>query len=152
MASSPNGGSQTVPPHHYQNPNRSNSHLPSTRAADNSSRRQGHMQGSQRGGRLRRSSQRLRTSPILHVGRKSDFNEDLAGLTANQQPKPSAKESGIGDESADEVEVEVCFICASAVVHNAVASCDHRTCHICALRLRALYKTKACAHCRVSIY
>ena len=48
-----------------------------------------------------------------------------------------------------EVEAEVCFICASLVVHNSVAPCNHRTCHICALRLRALYKTKACAHCRV---
>lgn len=44
---------------------------------------------------------------------------------------------------------EVCFICASKVEHTAVAPCNHRTCHICALRLRALYKTKACAHCRV---
>jgi hypothetical protein len=48
------------------------------------------------------------------------------------------------------VEAEVCFICASPVVHNSLAPCNHRTCHICALRLRALYKTKACAHCRVS--
>lgn len=48
----------------------------------------------------------------------------------------------------DEVEAEVCFICASLVVHNSVAPCNHRTCHICALRLRALYKTRACAHCR----
>ena len=46
------------------------------------------------------------------------------------------------------VEAEVCFICASPVVHNSVAPCNHRTCHICALRLRALYKTRACAHCR----
>ncbi|KAH8703416.1 hypothetical protein BGW36DRAFT_457694 [Talaromyces proteolyticus] len=43
---------------------------------------------------------------------------------------------------------EVCFICASKVEHTSVAPCNHRTCHICALRLRALYKTKACAHCR----
>ncbi|KAL2360674.1 hypothetical protein RJZ56_006471 [Blastomyces dermatitidis] len=43
---------------------------------------------------------------------------------------------------------EVCFICASNIAHTAVAPCNHRTCHICALRLRALYKTKACAHCR----
>lgn len=50
----------------------------------------------------------------------------------------------------DDVEAEVCFICASIVIHNAVAPCNHRTCHICALRLRALYKTRACAHCRVS--
>lgn len=48
----------------------------------------------------------------------------------------------------DDVEAEVCFICASPVVHNSVAPCNHRTCHICALRLRALYKTRACAHCR----
>ncbi|KAK3048141.1 hypothetical protein LTR09_010480 [Extremus antarcticus] len=47
-----------------------------------------------------------------------------------------------------EEEAEVCFICASPVAHQSVAPCNHRTCHICALRLRALYKTKACAHCR----
>ncbi|CAL5865939.1 uncharacterized protein PFLUO_LOCUS146 [Penicillium psychrofluorescens] len=43
---------------------------------------------------------------------------------------------------------EVCFICASRVEHTSVSPCNHRTCHICALRLRALYKNKACAHCR----
>lgn len=44
---------------------------------------------------------------------------------------------------------EICFICASTVEHTSVSPCNHRTCHICALRLRALYKNKACAHCRV---
>jgi E3 ubiquitin-protein ligase ZNF598 len=29
-----------------------------------------------------------------------------------------------------------------------IAPCNHQTCHICSLRLRALYKTRACAHCR----
>lgn len=51
-------------------------------------------------------------------------------------------------EDRNKTEAEVCFICASAVIHNAVAPCNHRTCHICSLRMRALYKTKACAHCR----
>ncbi|KAI9796300.1 MAG: hypothetical protein M1833_006385 [Piccolia ochrophora] len=50
----------------------------------------------------------------------------------------------------DDVEADICFICASSVEHNAVSPCNHRTCHICALRLRALYKTKACAHCRTN--
>lgn len=58
-------------------------------------------------------------------------------------------DKGGGEEDDDDVEAEVCFICASPVVHNSVAPCNHRTCHICSLRLRALYKTKACAHCRV---
>ena len=53
------------------------------------------------------------------------------------------------DKEREDVEAEVCFICASPVIHNSVAPCNHRTCHICALRLRALYKTRACAHCRV---
>lgn len=48
----------------------------------------------------------------------------------------------------EETEGELCFICASPVSHYSVAPCNHRTCHICSLRLRALYKTKACAHCR----
>ncbi|KAG8525272.1 uncharacterized protein KY384_008916 [Bacidia gigantensis] len=51
-------------------------------------------------------------------------------------------------EETEDVEAEVCFICASPVTHNSIAPCNHRTCHICALRLRALYKTRACAHCR----
>ncbi|PLN75259.1 hypothetical protein BDW42DRAFT_181073 [Aspergillus taichungensis] len=50
------------------------------------------------------------------------------------------------DDDADDG--EVCFICASTVEHTSVSPCNHRTCHICALRLRALYKNKACAHCR----
>lgn len=53
-------------------------------------------------------------------------------------------------DGEEDLEAEVCFICASPVVHNSVAPCNHRTCHICALRMRALYKTKDCAHCRVS--
>lgn len=53
------------------------------------------------------------------------------------------------DDETTDVEAEVCFICASPVMHNSVAPCNHRTCHICALRMRALYKTKDCAHCRV---
>ncbi|EAT88887.2 hypothetical protein SNOG_03682 [Parastagonospora nodorum SN15] len=48
----------------------------------------------------------------------------------------------------DDDDAEVCFICASPVQHTAVAPCNHRTCHICSIRMRALYKTKACAHCR----
>ncbi|KAI0104038.1 hypothetical protein F4776DRAFT_647979 [Hypoxylon sp. NC0597] len=58
--------------------------------------------------------------------------------------------TGAGESDRDEadVEAEVCFICASPVIHQSVAPCNHRTCHICALRMRALYKNKECAHCR----
>jgi hypothetical protein len=57
------------------------------------------------------------------------------------EPKPEGAE--------DAVEADVCFICASDVVHQCLAPCNHRTCHICGLRMRALYKNRDCAHCRV---
>ncbi|KAK3899894.1 E3 ubiquitin-protein ligase hel2 [Staphylotrichum tortipilum] len=53
------------------------------------------------------------------------------------------------DQAADD-DVEVCFICANPVSHYSVAPCNHISCHICALRLRALYKNKDCPHCRTS--
>lgn len=64
--------------------------------------------------------------------------------------KTTEGEGLMKDPMKEDEEIEVCFICASPVVHSSVAPCNHRTCHICALRLRALYKTRACAHCRVS--
>lgn len=54
----------------------------------------------------------------------------------------------LAPQTDDDDDAEVCFICASPVQHTAVAPCNHRTCHICSIRMRALYKTKACAHCR----
>lgn len=76
--------------------------------------------------------------------RQSDRNnpELIADNRAAAGTKPQAQPS-------DETEADLCFICASPVVHHSVSPCNHHTCHICALRLRALYKTKACAHCRV---
>ncbi|KAI0466939.1 hypothetical protein F4859DRAFT_526209 [Xylaria cf. heliscus] len=68
-------------------------------------------------------------------------------------PVQPASGSGVAanDDDVDEdVEAEVCFICASPVIHQSVAPCNHRTCHICALRMRALYKNKECAHCRTA--
>ncbi|KAI9812513.1 MAG: hypothetical protein M1832_000407 [Thelocarpon impressellum] len=73
---------------------------------------------------------------------KGEVGGETGGETGGQTGGPMDGEV--------QVEVEVCFICASPVVHNAVSPCNHRTCHICALRLRALYKTKACAHCRAT--
>jgi hypothetical protein len=79
----------------------------------------------------------------------SQFSElSISDLQLNA--KSSANSAGELQATPEGVEPEVCFICASPVVHYAVAPCNHRTCHICTLRMRALYKTKDCAHCRVS--
>lgn len=55
------------------------------------------------------------------------------------------------EEESEEEEGELCFICTEPVTTFAVSECDHRTCHRCSLRLRALYKTHNCAYCKVSL-
>lgn len=73
---------------------------------------------------------------------------DPAAKQALLQPtQPRTKpENGEADDDADNE--EVCFICANPIQHHAIAPCNHITCHICALRMRALYKNKDCPHCR----
>lgn len=41
-----------------------------------------------------------------------------------------------------------CFICTEPIQFHALGSCNHRVCHVCSLRLRALYKVKSCAYCK----
>ncbi|EFW99997.1 c2h2 finger domain containing protein [Grosmannia clavigera kw1407] len=54
------------------------------------------------------------------------------------------------ETETDGEEAEVCFICANPVIHQSIAPCNHVTCHICALRMRALYRNKDCPHCRTA--
>lgn len=42
---------------------------------------------------------------------------------------------------------EGCFICAEPVLIYALPSCGHKTCHVCFVRLRALYKKTSCTFC-----
>ena len=90
--------------------------------------------------------------PPPHVPPLPDLGD---GGTSGGRPTGDAKtkKGEVGEEAhvgqEEDTEAEVCFICASPVIHHSIAPCNHRTCHICALRLRALYKTRACAHCRV---
>lgn len=71
---------------------------------------------------------------------------EASGKTTAEGESRSKQVPAATDDADDG---EICFICASNVEHTSVSPCNHRTCHICALRLRALYKNKACAHCRV---
>jgi E3 ubiquitin-protein ligase ZNF598 len=106
------------------------------------------------GGRRGRAGQR--GGGNRNVMSASDLPARFGQTSAANDPKTQIQHSTAPVQSSaiasneNEVEAEVCFICASPVVHNSVAPCNHRTCHICALRMRALYKTKDCAHCRVS--
>jgi hypothetical protein len=126
-------------------------------------RGRGHGRGRGRGGDAQGLDTRTGDASPGRGGRRGGrgANRGAVGVDGNRiNPMPAAgngsaqaklRKEKQGDETTDteDVETEVCFICASPVVHNSVAPCNHRTCHICALRMRALYKTKDCAHCRV---
>ncbi|KAH8980343.1 hypothetical protein EDB86DRAFT_567986 [Lactarius hatsudake] len=51
-------------------------------------------------------------------------------------------------EAQEDDNQDLCWICAEPVKYYAVSECNHRTCHICALRLRALYKKLDCTFCK----
>ncbi|PIA18753.1 hypothetical protein COEREDRAFT_79739 [Coemansia reversa NRRL 1564] len=53
-----------------------------------------------------------------------------------------------GDNGTNENE-PVCLICADTVDFYSVGECDHRICFRCNLRLRALFKSKACPYCKI---
>lgn len=67
------------------------------------------------------------------------------------RPDPQDQSKRPIEVSGEQLEADVCFICASNVAHQCLTPCNHRTCHICGLRMRALYKNRDCAHCRVRL-
>lgn len=97
--------------------------------------------------------------PDTHIGiwngRRLDQAPNRGGLDsdldAERINQGQIDQRAIIDQKKPEEEGEVCFICASTIDHLSIAPCNHQTCHICALRLRALYKKRDCAYCKVSI-
>ncbi|CAK7267914.1 hypothetical protein SEPCBS57363_002833 [Sporothrix epigloea] len=82
-------------------------------------------------------------------GGRQDSDQSQASV-ARKDPllRPPQLTGRDSTDDTSEGDAEVCFICASPLVHHAIAPCNHLTCHICALRMRALYRTKDCPHCR----
>ena len=65
---------------------------------------------------------------------------------------PSAADvSSSQTEAQEDDDQDLCWICAEPVKYYAVSQCNHRTCHVCALRLRALYKKLDCTFCKVRV-
>ncbi|KAF3912194.1 hypothetical protein ABW21_db0208290 [Orbilia brochopaga] len=69
--------------------------------------------------------------------------------TAGEQQAASNDQKDASSPTDSENE-EICFICANPIQYHSIAPCNHMTCHICSLRMRALYKTKQCPHCRTN--
>lgn len=55
------------------------------------------------------------------------------------------------DATSPDDDTGICFICAEPIKYYSVSECNHRTCHVCALRLRALWKRQDCTFCKVRL-
>lgn len=88
-------------------------------------------------------------------GNNSTSKKDAPGPAAQGEAKEKEKDAAKEDEAkataaAEEVDdSKICWICAEPVKYFSVSECNHRTCHVCALRLRALYKKLDCTFCKV---
>ncbi|KAI9018996.1 hypothetical protein DFJ74DRAFT_708198 [Hyaloraphidium curvatum] len=87
--------------------------------------------------------------------------EDIDGMPFDGNNGEDGAKSGSDDEAAAGADAEDsneiiddflnptnCFICTEPIQFHALGSCNHRVCHVCSLRLRALYKVRSCAYCK----
>ena len=68
----------------------------------------------------------------------------------NERPVPMAK-AAVEETASEDNDAAICWICAEPVKYYSISECNHRTCHVCALRLRALYKKTDCTFCKVRV-
>lgn len=79
-----------------------------------------------------------------------NVRQPVANPEDTQSKEPIVADGGDTAQDADG-DIPVCWICAEPVKYYAVSECNHRTCHVCALRLRALYKKTDCTFCKVRV-
>ncbi|KAK7038178.1 hypothetical protein R3P38DRAFT_2904840 [Favolaschia claudopus] len=88
-------------------------------------------------------------------GRGGSRGAARAGTNANavqtveETVQPSTAVEAIPEDQVATEDSAVCWICAEPIKYYAVSECNHRTCHVCSLRLRALYKKNDCTFCKV---
>jgi hypothetical protein len=100
-----------------------------------------------RGGNRGRSGRKGGRGQGTLRGKPKNQTEQTSKETGTADPTATTNETtDPGEELGDDL---VCWICAEPVKYWSVSDCNHRTCHVCALRLRALYKKTDCTFCKV---
>ncbi|PWN28329.1 hypothetical protein BDZ90DRAFT_270655 [Jaminaea rosea] len=120
-------------------------------AHDSSSRGRGGGRGGRRGnfgGSITREDQHEASAP---AAAQADDSESQTSSAATTAPPPQDKGKQVAAAEDEEDEEDLCWICAEPAKLYSVGPCNHRTCHICAIRLRALYKVRECTFCKASL-
>ncbi|KAJ2797886.1 hypothetical protein H4S07_005832, partial [Coemansia furcata] len=98
-------------------------------------------------GQASKGANRGRSTKQISKSRKDASrgrNSNSSGVNRGDTRTSGATDTG----KEEEEEEDVCFICADPVEFYAVGACNHRTCFRCNMRLRALFKSKACPYCK----
>ena len=112
-----------------------------SRGSSQRGRRGNRARGTTRGGRGGEVRGGSKQPGIPAISQDKDTDEGEHGVEIVEDK--AKLDDDIGTDAA------LCFICAEPVKYYAVSQCNHRTCHVCALRLRALYKKSECTFCKV---
>lgn len=106
-----------------------------------------HVQQTQKDAKGRNKSRRGRGG----AGRGNASKSAPVGNAATEAAAQLAATAKAMADAAPEEEGDLCWICAEPVKYYSISQCNHRTCHVCALRLRALYKKTECTFCKVCV-
>ena len=87
------------------------------------------------------------SAPNVHPSTANGENEGGSG-SHDETENPAAQTQTDVQQDASQ-EQDSCWICAEPIKYYAVSECNHRTCHVCALRLRVLYQKLDCTFCKV---
>ncbi|KAI9511097.1 hypothetical protein F5148DRAFT_1173692 [Russula earlei] len=96
-----------------------------------------------KGGAIPTNAASTTPAPEAHASTANGTEEAYSNFIDTET---SAAKSDVQAEASQEQ--DLCWICAEPVKYYAVSECNHRTCHVCALRLRALYKKQGCTFCK----
>ena len=108
--------------------------------------------GQKRGGNRGRGGHRGRGRGQANAGRGGGPNAaPTEGSPAAVVQSTTTSDSVQDAETGTEAEETLCHICTEPIKYFAVSECNHRTCHVCAVRLRALYKKLECVMCKVRL-
>lgn len=138
-------GAPAAAPNAAPNPSGRSSPSSSRRGAGHAGRSRGNnrSRGSAAASRAGRGGRQRPKHEEVSEAKDNSTDSKVGGDKVPDRPSHSAE----GDDASDDA--VLCFICANPVAYHSIAPCNHTTCHICGLRMRALYKDKNCAHCRV---
>lgn len=90
-----------------------------------------------------------KATPEEPGSRTNPPNNKVSLAAATASLTLSAANMDDGAAGATSTETNICWLCAEPVKYYSLSECNHRTCHVCAVRLRALYKKMACTFCKV---